>query len=196
MELLTLEPQQQPNSIATISPQLEIGRLTHFTNMVAYAFPIVDQDIFSNFQEAPLSLESGKWKKAMDEGEQSLQKNKTRKLVQLPKDKKTIGCKWVYTKKEGFSQKKVAHYKARLVAKSYAQKEEINYNEVFSPILNHSSIRILLALVAQFNLELSQLDVKTAFLQGDSEEEIYMTQPEGFKVAGKENWVCKLRKSL
>ena len=86
--------------------------------------------------------------------------------------------------------------KARLVAKDYAQKEGIDYNEAFSPVVKHSSIRILLALVAQFNMELVQWDVKTTFLHGDLEEEIYITQPEGFKVAGKENWVCKLSKSL
>ena len=62
--------------------------------------------------------------------------------------------------------------------------------------MKHSSIRILLALIAQFNMELVQMDVKTTFLHGDLEEEIYITQPYGFKVAGKENWVCKLRKSL
>ena len=87
-------------------------------------------------------------------------------------------------------------YKARLVAKGYAQKEGIDYNEVFSPVVKHSSIRILLTLVAQFNMELVQMDVKTAFLHGDLEEEIYITQPDGFKVAGKEDWVCKLNKSL
>ena len=62
--------------------------------------------------------------------------------------------------------------------------------------MKHSSIRILLALVAQVNMELVQMDVKTAFLHGDLEEEIYITQPDGFKVARKENWVCKLNKSL
>ena len=62
--------------------------------------------------------------------------------------------------------------------------------------MKHSSIRILLALVTQFNMELVQMDVKTTFLHGDLEEEIYITQPYGFKVDGKENWVCKLNKSL
>ena len=71
------------------------------------------------------------------------------------------------------------------MAKGYAQKEEIDYNEVFSPAVKHSSITVLLALVAHLNLKLVQLDVKTAFLHGDLEEEIYMTQPEGFKVDGK-----------
>ena len=68
-------------------------------------------------------------------------------------------------------------YKARLVTKGYAQNEIIDYNEVFSPVVKHSSIRILLAFVAQLDLELVQIDVKTVFLNGDLEEEIYMTQP-------------------
>ena len=95
--------------------------------------------------------------------------------------KKAIGCKWVYTKKEDSHSKSGLHYKARLVAKGYAQKEGINYNKVFSPIVKHS-IRILLAMVAQFDLELAQMDVKTAFLHGDLEEEIFMSQPDGFKL--------------
>ena len=132
----------------------------------------------------------------MDDEMQSLQKNQTWDLVQLPKGKKEIGCKWVYTKKEGPTGKDSVRFKGRLVAKGYAQTEGIDYNEVFSPVVKHSSIRILLAMVAQFDLELAQLDVKTAFLHGDLEEEIYMSQPDGFKVAGKENWVCKLKRSL
>jgi hypothetical protein len=98
-------------------------------------------------------------------------------LVQLPKGKKAIGCKWVYTKKKGSTEKEKddIRFKARLVAKGYTQKEGIDYNEVFSPIVKHSSIRVLLALVAQFDLELVQLDMKTAFLHGDLEEDIYIT---------------------
>ena len=69
-------------------------------------------------------------------------------------------------------------------------------SEVFSPVVKHSSIRILLALVAQYELDLDQLDVKTAFLYDDLDEEIYMSQPTGFKTVGKENMVCKLKKLL
>ena len=126
----------------------------------------------------------------------SLHKIDTWELVQLPKGKKAIGCKWAYTMKEGSPGKDSVRYKARLVAKGYTQKEGIDYNEVFSLVVKHSSIRILLALVAQFDLELVQLDVKTAFLHGDLNEEIYMTQPDGYKVAGKEHLACKLNKSL
>ena len=81
------------------------------------------------------------------------------------------------------------HYKAKLVAKDYAQREDIDYNEVFSLVVKHSFIRILLALAAQYDYELDQLDVKTAFLHGNLEEEIHMTQLFGFKVARKEKLV-------
>ncbi|GJX78316.1 transposable element [Tanacetum coccineum] len=117
-------------------------------------------------------------------------------MTNLPEGKKAIGCKWVYANKEGFPGQDDVRYKARLVAKGYAQKEGIDYNENFYPLVKHSSIRILLALVAQLDLELVHMDVKTVFLHGDLDEEIYMVQPEGFKVAGKEHEVCKLHKSL
>ena len=102
----------------------------------------------------------------------------------------------MYVKKQGSLQEDMVRYKARLVAKGYVQREGIDYNEVFSPVVKHSSIRILLALVAQYELDLDQLDVKTAFLHGDLDEEIYMSQPTGFKTVGKEDMVCKLKKSL
>ena len=132
----------------------------------------------------------------MDEEMQSLQKNQTWKLASLPKGKKAIGCKWVYAMKDGVPDKNNIRCKARLVSKGYAQMEEVDYNEVFSPVAKHSSIKILLALVAQLDLELVQMDVKTAFLHEDLDEEIYMNQPDGFKVTGKEKMVCRLEKSL
>ncbi|KAH9716239.1 Integrase catalytic domain-containing protein [Citrus sinensis] len=100
------------------------------------------------------------------------------------------------TTEQGSPNQTTPRYKARLVAKDFAQKEGIDYNEVFSPVVKHTSIRILLALVAEYELELAQLDVKTTFLHGDLEEEIYMIQPCGFRVVGKENHVCRLIKSL
>jgi len=83
-----------------------------------------------------------------------------------------------------------------LVVRGCNQKEGIDYNEVFSPVVRHTSIRVLLAFVALFDLELEQLYVKTAFFQGELEEEISMKQPKGFIVLGKEQLVCRLKKSL
>ena len=87
-------------------------------------------------------------------------------------------------------------YKARLVAKGFTQKEGIDFKETFSPVSSKDSFRITLSLVAHFDLELHQMDVKTAFLNGDIEETIYMVQPENFMVEDPKNMVCKLKKSI
>ena len=132
---------------------------------------------------------------AMVKEMESLSKNKTWELTELPKRKKPIGCKWVFKKKEAVSEKEGERFKARLVAKGYSQRHVIDYDEVFSPVVRHTFIRAVLALVADQDLELEQLDVKT-FLHGNLEEEIFMVQPEGFKKPGTENLVCRLKKSL
>ena len=134
--------------------------------------------------------------RAMNEEIQSLYKNNTWTLTELPKDKRPLTCKWIYKKKDGIPGVENARCKARLVVKGFKQKEGIDFNEVFSPVVRHTSIRVLLAFVALFDLELEQLDVKTAFLHGELEEEIYMEQTEGFIVLGKEHFVCRLKKSL
>ena len=87
-------------------------------------------------------------------------------------------------------------YKARLVAKGFKQEKGIDFDEIFSPIVKMTTLRTVLALVACEDLELFQMDVKTAFLHGDLHEEIYMEQPEGFEMEGKKHMVCKLKKSL
>ena len=87
-------------------------------------------------------------------------------------------------------------YKARLVVKGFAQKKGIDFDEIFSPVVKMTSIRTILSLVVVEDLHLEQLDVKTTFLHGDLEEEIYMQQPQGYEVKGKENLVCRLKKSL
>ena len=87
-------------------------------------------------------------------------------------------------------------YKARLVVKGYKQKEGLDYIDTYSPVTRITSIRILIALAAMHDLKIHQMDVKTAFLNGKLEEEIYMEQPEGFIVPGKEKKVCRLVKSL
>jgi len=106
----------------------------------------------STYREAEISSESRMWKDVMEEEMSSLHKNDTWELTELSKIKKAIGCKWLYARKHGSLKEDIVRYKARLVAKGYAQREGIDYNEVFSPIVKHSSIQILLALavVAQY----------------------------------------------
>ena len=130
------------------------------------------------------------------EENKSLSKNKTWELTELAKGNKPIGCKWMFKKKEAVSKKEGERFKARLVAKRYSQRHGIDYDEVFSLVVRHISIRAVLALVAHQDLELEQLDVKTAFLHGNLEEEIFMVQLEGFKQPGIRNLVCRLKKSL
>jgi len=130
----------------------------------------------------------------MNDEMDSLLSNHTWELADLPKEKKALHNKWVYRIKEEPDGSK--RYKARLVVKGFQQKEGVDYTEIFSPVVKMVTIRTVLGLVAQEDLHLQQMDVKTAFLHGDLDEEIYMKQPEGFEIKGKESLVCKLKRSL
>ncbi|RVW89466.1 Retrovirus-related Pol polyprotein from transposon TNT 1-94 [Vitis vinifera] len=146
------------------------------------------------YNEALQDENSSKWELAMKDEMDSLLGNQTWELTELPVGKKALHNKWVYRIKNEHDGSK--RYKARLVVKGFQQKEGIDYTEIFSPVVKMSTIRLVLGMVAAENLHLEQLDVKTAFLHGDLEEDLYMIQPEGFIVQGQENLVCKLRKSL
>nr|KYP66486.1 Retrovirus-related Pol polyprotein from transposon TNT 1-94 [Cajanus cajan] len=155
---------------------------------------IADEGEPESFQEVQSHKDKGCWVKAMQEEMDSLKRNNTYELVQLPKGRRVLKNKWVFKlKKDG---DKLVRHKARLVVKGFSQKQGIDFEEIFSPVVKMCSIRVILGLVASMDLELEQLDVKTAFLHGDLDEEIYMEQPEGFEVKGKEDMVCKLKKSL
>ena len=125
----------------------------------------------------------------------SLKENDVWELAELPKGKKTVGSKWVYKVKTG-ADGSVERYKARLVAQGYTQKYGTDYNETFCPVVRLESLRALIALSVQFGLQLHQVDVTTAFLNGELEEEVYMQQPKGFIRKGEEHLVCKLKKSI
>ena len=148
-----------------------------------------------SFSQAMSCKESELWYNAMKDEMSSMRCNDVWDLVELPNGVKTIGCKWVFkTKKDSLGN--IERYKARLVAKGFTQKEGIDYTETFSPVSKKDSLRIILALVAHFDLELQQMDVKTTFLNGELEEEVYMKQPEGFPSSDGEQLVCKLKKSI
>ena len=154
----------------------------------------IDKDPVS-FKKAMECYDSEKWFNAMKEELKSMDDNEVWELVELPNEKKRVGCKWVFKTKRD-SKGNIERHKARLVAKGYTQKDGIDYKETFSPVSKKDSLRIIMAIVAHYDLELHQMDVKTAFLNGDLEEEVYMDQPEGFTTPGKENLVCKLKKSI
>jgi len=148
-----------------------------------------------SYEEAMQSLERKEWEKAMKEEIQSLEKNNTWKICELPKGSKCLGLKWVF-KRKYHSDGKLERYKARLVVKGYEQKYGIDYGETFSPVIRKESLRLLLALATYYGLQITQMDVKTAFLYGELEEEIYVNQPVGFEAEGQNEKVLKLGRAM
>jgi hypothetical protein len=146
------------------------------------------------YEEAMQVDTKKKWEQGMKEEMDSLENNQTWDLVQFPAGKRALQNKWVYKLKEEDGGEK--RYTARLVVKGFAQNKGIDFDEIFYPVVKMTSIRTILSLVAVAYLHLEQLDVKIAFLHGDLEEEIYMQQPQGYEVKGKNNLVCRLKKIL
>ncbi|RVX02495.1 Retrovirus-related Pol polyprotein from transposon TNT 1-94 [Vitis vinifera] len=147
------------------------------------------------YKEAMASRDVAFWKEAINDEMDSIMSNQTWELVDLPPGSKPIGCKWVFRRKY-HTDGMIQTFKARLVAKGFKQREGIDYFDTYAPVARTTSIRILFALASIHNLFVHQMDVKTAFLNGDLNEEVYMEQPEGFVLPGNENKVCKLVKSL
>ena len=125
----------------------------------------------------------------------SMISNRVWDLVELPNGVKPVGCKWVFKTKND-SLGNIERHKARFVAKGFTQREGIDYTETFSPVSKKYSLRIIMALVSYFDFDLHQMDVKTTFLNGNLEEEVYMKQPEGFSSSEGEHLVYKLKKSI
>jgi hypothetical protein len=148
-----------------------------------------------NISEAWSNEYNTQWKKATDSEFSALIENGTWELVPPPEDKNIVGSRWVFKVKRK-ADGSVEKFKARLVAQGYSQTEGIDYNEVFSPVVRNTSIRSLLALANILDWEIHQMDVTTAFLQGDLTDEIYMKQPEGYRSKENPDYVCKLKKSL
>ncbi|KAL0294631.1 UNVERIFIED_CONTAM: Retrovirus-related Pol polyprotein from transposon TNT 1-94 [Sesamum radiatum] len=147
------------------------------------------------YGEAISDIDLGRWIEAMKSKMDSMSSNKVWTLVDPPKGVKPVGCKWVYKRKLG-ADGEVTTFKARLVAKGYTQRPGVDFEETYSPVAMAKSIRIMLAIAAWYDYEIWQMDVKTAFLNGFVEEEIYMDQPVGFTSVGEEQKVCHLQRSI
>jgi hypothetical protein len=135
------------------------------------------------------------WVNAMDEEIDSIERNDTWDLVDLPKNKKPIGVKWVYKTKLN-EKGEIDRYKARLVAKGFSQQPGIDFGETFAPVARLDTVRAVLAIAAQKKWKVYQMDVKSAFLNGILEEEIYVEQPHGYEIKEHEDKVYKLKKAL
>lgn len=125
------------------------------------------------FKEVVTSSNSEKWLEAMHNELTSMKDNGVWKLVEQTDAIKPIGCKWVFKTKRD-SNGNIERHKARLVAKAFTQREGVDYNETFSPVSTKYAFRVVMAIVAHFDLALHQMDIKTAFLNSDFEEDIYM----------------------
>ncbi|KAK8640458.1 hypothetical protein V6N13_008211 [Hibiscus sabdariffa] len=156
---------------------------------------LVEQDEPKTYQEAVSSPDSEKWLEAMRSEMDSMSENQVWTLVEPPEGIKPIGCKWVFKKKTDMDGN-VQTYKMRLVAKGFRQIHGVDYDETFSPVAMFKSIRILLAIAAFHDFEIWQMDVKTAFLNGKLEEDVYMTQPKGFVTTENAGKVCKLQRFI
>ena len=146
----------------------------------------------ADYEEAAKDL---KWIEAMKEELRMIEKNQTWALVDRPIHKKPIGVKWVFRTKLN-ADGSINKHKARLVVKGYAQQFGVDFSDTFAPVARFDTIRLILALAAQKNWRVYQLDVKSAFLNGYLEEEIFVEQPQGFAVKGQEDKVYLLHKAL
>lgn len=146
----------------------------------------------SKVQEA---LKDPEWVQAMHEELHQFEKNKVWRLVPRPKNRKIIGTRWVFKNKRD-ENGAIVRNKARLVVKGYNQQEGIDFEETFAPVARLEAIRLLIAYSVQFGFKLHQMDVKTAFLNGNLKEEVYVQQTPGFEDFQHPDWVYVLDKAL
>jgi hypothetical protein len=131
----------------------------------------------------------------MTEEMDSITDNATWELVDLPPGHRAIGFKWVFKVKRD-KHGNIVRHKVRLVAKGYVQRAGIDYDEVFAPVAHLESVRLMMVVAAHHGWEVHHMDVKSAFLNGELKEEVYVVQPAGFVVKGAEHKVLRLRKAL
>jgi hypothetical protein len=129
-----------------------------------------------SFEKSMRIVHSSKWIKTKEDENKLMSTSQVWHLVEIPREIKTVRCKWVYKTKHD-SKRNGKVFKARLVAKGFTQREEIYYNETFSPILLKDSFRIITLLVVHYDLELHHTIIETAFLNGKLIENVYMAQP-------------------
>jgi hypothetical protein len=159
--------------------------------LAASSRPAVPQ----SFKDAINSPDRHMWEEAMDSEFASLIMNQTWTMVPLPPGRKCVATRWCYDLKY-LPDGSIDKYKARMVAKGFRQQAGIDYEETFSPVVNHVTIRYVFSLCAPLKLKIRQYDVSTAFLNGDIDVEIYVKQPEGFITPGSEHLVLRLHKAL
>lgn len=196
------EPEEEVASSSNLqtSPQVTIRSSSRNNKGVPpkkYAYKVCYGNDPVSYEDALSRPDNKFWAEAMKEEIKALQDNNTWELVEVSKERKNcklIDCKWVFKIKHLVNGEK--RYKARLVARGFSQKYGESYDEVFAPVVKPATFRCLLAIASYDNMKVRHVDIKTAFLYGDIDAEIFMKQPKGYITPGKENFVCKLNHSL
>jgi hypothetical protein len=155
----------------------------------------LDPDIPFSMRNVPLHPQRNVWQGAAQKEIDMIHERKVWKLVPRPKDCRVLSLRMVFAHKRN-SAGDITKHKARLVVRGYEQQEGTDFNETFAPVAKFQSICILLALATQNNWHIHQMDVDSAFLYADLEEELYMEQPEGFVEPSMEDYACLLLKAL
>lgn len=141
------------------------------------------------------AMQKEEWIEAREDELKSIQRNKTWEMTNLPKGKNTISLKWIF-KTKFLSDGRIQKHKARLVARGFTQQQGVDYEETLSPVARFETVRMILALAAQKQWKVYQFDVKSAFLNGDLHDEVYVDQPPGFEEASRPDKVFRLKKAL
>jgi hypothetical protein len=162
-----------------------------FSSYMALMCNLLDEEP-TCFEEA---IQKKEWENAMIEEYQSIIKNDVWEIVPRQKSKDVVSSKWLFKIKHA-ADGSIEKYKERFVARGFSQKEGIEYEETFTPVARYTSMRTIIALAAKMKWKLHQMDVKTAFLNGVIEEEVYIKQPQGFEVEDRKSHVCRLKKAL
>ncbi|XP_057826602.2 retrovirus-related Pol polyprotein from transposon TNT 1-94 isoform X1 [Cryptomeria japonica] len=165
-----------------------------FQNHVNYIF-VMCNIIESEPHNVEEAMSHYAWKLAMDEEYGSIIKNDVWDIVPRPKGKSVVSSKWLFKIKHN-ADGSIEKYKARFVARGFSQKKGIDYEETFAPVVRYTSIRSIIAIAVAKGWELHQMDVKTTFLNGVIEEEVYIEQPEGYVIHKRDSHVCRLKKAL
>ncbi|XP_018403755.1 PREDICTED: retrovirus-related Pol polyprotein from transposon TNT 1-94 [Cyphomyrmex costatus] len=178
----------------TLRRSNRVPKPKNFSDFIVYKAVVISDDP-ETVKEATKRPDRKLWIEAMQREYDSLLENKTWDLVDLPPSKTALTSKWIFKIKRN-ANGEIERHKARLVIRGCSQKRGIDYEETYSPVVRYGTIRVLFALAAKYDLDVDHIDAVTAFLHGDLTEEIYMRQPEGFVMKGKEAKVCRLHKAM
>ena len=143
-------------------------------------------------KQAMAADDAERWREAIDEEMNALRRNETWTVVPRPNDRSIVGSRWVFKVKHD-AEGSIERYKARVVAKGFSQIPGTDFEETYAPVVRFDSLRLLLALAAQNNWDVVQVDVRSAFLHGKLDRDIYIEIPDGFKES---NMVYKLQKCI